>query len=90
VTSLFGGANGVATQLTAFIDRYSSFSGVVAGSQSQLTLQINNVNDRINVLQARLDKRQSQLEQQLAQQQALLNSLSQQQSQIQSFLSRSF
>lgn len=90
VTTLFNATNGVATTLATFVDRYSSFSGLIAGNRSQLTLQINGVNSRITQLQARLDKKQAALEDQLARQQALLNSLSQQQAQIQSFLAKGF
>ena len=88
VQNLFGAADGVATQLTSFVDRYSSFSGIIVGSQSSITSQISFLNDRISRLQANLAKKQAALEQQLATQQASLNALSQQQAQIQNFMAR--
>jgi flagellar capping protein FliD len=72
-----------------FVDRYSSFSGFIVGSQSAVTSQIDFVNDRISRLQASLDKKQAALEQQLARQQAMLNQLAQQQTQIVNFINRS-
>jgi flagellar hook-associated protein 2 len=90
VQTLFNAVDGVGTVVASFVDGYSSFSGLIAGSQNQLTSQISSVNSRIADLQARLDKKQAALEQQLARQQALLNSLAQQQAQIQNFLAKGF
>jgi len=88
VQNLFGAADGVATQLTTFVDRYSSFSGIIVGSQSSITSQISFLNDRISRMQANLAKKQAALEQQLATQEAMLNQLAQQQTQIQNFMAR--
>src|SRR5712691_11429007 len=88
VQNLFNASDGVATQLTAFVDRYSSFSGIIVGSQSAITSQIGFFNDRIGRMQTNLAKRQTALEQQLATQQAMLNALSQQAAQMQNFLAR--
>jgi flagellar hook-associated protein 2 len=88
VQSLFNASDGVGNRLMSFVDRYSSFSGFIVGSQSAVTSQIDFVNDRISRLQASLDKKQAALEQQLARQQATLNALAQQQSQIVNFINR--
>lgn len=86
VENLFNAPDGVATQLTAFVDRYSSFSGLIAADQNQLGLQVTDLKGRISDLQARLDTRQAALEQQLAQEQAMLDSLNNQSTQISRFL----
>jgi len=87
VQNLFSAPDGVATQLTAFVDRYSSFSGIIVGSQSSVKSQIGFLTDRISRMQTNLAKKQAALEQQLARQEAMLNQLAQQQTQIQNFIS---
>lgn len=85
VAALFNATDGVATTLESFVDGYANSVGQIALTQNQLTLRIGNISAQITRANAVLARKQTQLEQQLARHQALLQQLARQANQVTSF-----
>jgi len=85
VASLFNAADGVATTMETFVGGYSSSVGQIALSQSQISLRVSGLSAQIKRANDALARKQTQLEQQLARHQALLQQLARQANQVTTF-----
>lgn len=78
-------ADGVALKLEDFVDDYTSAGGRISSTQNLISLRLTSLGTQIARLKERIDRKQLQLQQQLARDQALMVSLTRQLTQIQRF-----
>ncbi len=78
---LFGGENGLATQMLQNVEGYTGAGGIVSERTESVDTQINRIDDKVADFEARLERRREQLTEQFARVQRIQQeSLSQQQS----------
>ena len=78
---LFGGENGLATQMLQKVEGYTGAGGIVSERTESVDTQINRIDDKVADFEARLERRREQLTEQFARVQRIQQeSLSQQQS----------
>ena len=78
---LFGGENGMATQMLQNVEGYTGAGGIVSERTESVDTQINRIDDKVADFEARLERRREQLTEQFARVQRIQQeSLSQQQS----------
>jgi flagellar hook-associated protein 2 len=80
--NLFNATDGVGSVLKAFVDGYSRATGAITRSQNAITARVSSIDAQIKRRQDALAKRQAALEDQLARQQAVLDQLNNQVSQM--------
>jgi len=81
-------ADGVALKLEDFVDDFTSAGGRISETQNLISLRLTGLNSQIARLKERIDRKQLQLQQQLARNQALMVDLTRQLNQVQKFFAR--
>ena len=77
---LFGGENGLATQMLQKVEGYTGAGGIVSERTESVDTQINRIDDKVATFESRLERRREQLTEQFARVQRIQQeSLSQQQ-----------
>ncbi len=63
---LFGGDNGLATQMLQKVDGYTGAGGIVSERKESVDSQIRRIDDKVSTFEARLERRREQLTEQFA------------------------
>lgn len=86
VSDLFNSDNGIAVQLTDYVDQFLSAGGSIASSKKQIDSQISSLNDRISYMDEILDKKEKRYFDQFTSLQETMYKLQSQQDFFSSFL----
>ncbi len=87
VSDLFNSDNGIAAQLTDYIDRFVAANGSIDNSRKQIESQVVSLNDRISYMNEILDKKEKQYFDEFSKMQQMMAQLQSQQSFFSAFYS---
>ena len=88
VSDIFNGADGIATKIDDYINKFIKTGGTISDSKKLLNTEVTNIKDRLDVIDSFLRQKENQLFREFSRLQETMAILQNQQSYLSLFISR--